>query len=115
MANARWKVGNTRPAVLITLDLGTDPETQAARTLQAGDTVTQIMRPPGGPAIQTVLTIVDMGANEVRYKPAAGHLDDVGTYDVEFDLTDSGGDIETIPDDPAANYSYEVGAKIALV
>jgi hypothetical protein len=114
MADANWKVGNTRPAVVITLDLGNDPETGTPRTLDPTDEITQIMRPPGGPAILRTLTILDAPTNQVRYKPVAGDLDVPGDYEVEFDITDTSGDIETVPDDPANNYHYAIGAKIAL-
>lgn len=111
--NARWKVGNTRPAVLITFDLGIDPETGTARTLAVTDVVSQIMRPPTGPAILTTLDIVDAPANQVRFKPEAGDLDIAGSYDVEFDITDLATDVETIPDDAADNYEYFISAKLA--
>lgn len=115
--NAHWKVGNTRPAVLITLNLGTDPQTGAARTLAGTDTVTQIMRNRTTTlaAIVRTLTIVDAASNRVLYSPAAGDLDTAGDYEVEFDITEAGvgGRVETVPDDPAENYWYRVGRKVS--
>lgn len=111
--NARWKVGNTRPAVVITLDLGTDPETGTARTLAGTDVVSQIMRPPSGPAILSTLEVLDAPTNQVKYKPEAGDLDIAGTYEVEFDITDVATDVETVPDDSDDNYSYKISAKLA--
>lgn len=114
MADANWKVGNTRPSVVITLDLGNDPESGSPRTLQAGDVVSQIMRPPGGPAITRTLTILSAPSNKLKYTPTAGDFAVPGEYDVEFDLTDSGGKVETIPDDAANNYSYMISAKLPV-
>jgi hypothetical protein len=110
MADANWKQGNTRPAIVIDLDLGVDPETSSPRTLVAGDVVTQIMKPPTGPSIVRTLTVISMPLNQLRYSPTAGDLDIVGDYEVEFDLTDSGGKVETVPDEASNNYEYTVDA-----
>lgn len=113
MADAHWRTGNTRPAVLITLDLGIDPETGLPRTLDPSDVVTQIMRIQSGPgaAITRTLTIVDAAANKVRFKPAVGDLDNAGTYKVMFDITSSGGEVESVPDQEALDYEYLIGAR----
>lgn len=113
MADAYWRVGNTRPAVVITLDLGTDPETGEVRTLAETDEVTQIMRnnTADTPAVTRTLDVLDADENKVRYKPAVGDLDDAGGYEVVFDITDENGDVETIPDQQANDYQYQVDAK----
>lgn len=112
MADAYWKVGNTRPSVLITLDLGIDPQTGDPRTLVVGDVVTQLMRRATDAVITRTLTIVDLPTNKVLYKPAVGDFTQAGDYQVEFDITASNGDVETIPDRVSANYVYTVGAKL---
>ena len=114
MADANWRVGNTRPAVLITLDLGIDPVTLLARTLAVDDVVTQIIRnqtTPGAAIVRT-LTIEDAAANQALYDPAVGDLDVAGTYKVMFDITDVNDDVESIPDTAAADYSYLVGERL---
>ena len=115
MADANWRQGNTRPAVLITLDLGIDPVTLLARTLAVTDVVTQIIRnqtTPPGTAIVRTLTIEDAAANQVLYDPAVGDLDVAGTYKVMFDITDVNDDVESIPDTAANDYSYLVGERV---
>lgn len=113
-ADAYWRKGNTRPAAIITLNLGVDPQTQTPRTLQDGDVVTQIMRNTvsGSAAIVRTLEILDAATNKVRYKPAVGDLDEVGSPQVEFDITDSNDDVETLPDQAADNYVYQIDAKL---
>lgn len=112
MADAYWKVGNTRPSVLITLDLGVDPQTGDPRTLVSGDTVTQLMRRGTDAVITRVLTIVDAPTNRVLYKPTASDFTQAGDYQVEFDITASNGDVETVPDRASLNYVYTVSAKL---
>ena len=113
MADAHWREGNTRPAVLITLNLGNDPETGTPRTLQPGDVVTQIMRnqTTPGAAITRTLEIIDAPTNKVLYDPAVGDLDVAGSYRVMFDLTDDNGDVESIPDQENLDYEYLVGPR----
>lgn len=113
MANAYWRTGNTRPAVIFPLNLGTDPETGEPRTLAETDVVTQIMRNNtlATPAIVRALDVVDVATNMCRYKPEDGDLDYAGTYQVVFDITDENGDVETLPDRQALDYYYQVDAK----
>lgn len=107
-----WTAGDTGPAVIVYLDLGSDPLTGEARTLVSGDTVHQHMRPPTGPVITRELEIVAPETNGCRYKPAAGDLVLGGEYRVEFDRTSEDGlAVETIPgtvSDPSLVYRYFV-------
>lgn len=112
MADMNWMAGDTIPGIVITLNLGTDPATNAARTLAGTDTVRQIMRAGTSAAIVRTLSIVDAPTNKVAYDPGVGDLDIAGTYSVEFERETLAGDIETIPDRVSARYSYEVGTKL---
>ena len=111
---AKWRTGNTRPAVLIPIDLGTDPTTDTTRILAATDDVTMIMRNRDA-AIPTALTRTCTVETEdppvVSWKPEDGDFDEGGTYDVVFDITDTTGDIETIPNDRDDDYQFEIGLK----
>jgi hypothetical protein len=113
MADAHWRTGNTRPSVLITLNMGIDPETGTPRTLSPSDTVTQIIRntTTPGAAITRALTIVSAAENKVRYTPSAGDLAVAGSYRVMFDITDTGGKVESVPDEEGLDYEYLVGAR----
>jgi len=113
MAQAHWRVGNTKPAILIQFDLGTDPRTGLPRTLAETDVVTQIMRnqTTPGPAITRTLEIFDAATNKVIYDPDVGDLDEAGLYKVMFDITDVDDEIESVPDDEALDYEYLVGAR----
>lgn len=111
---AKWRTGNTRPAVLIPLDLGTDPSTDTARTLAVDDVVTMIMLNRGGvsPTAQTrTVTVESTDPPVVSWKPEDGDFDESGTYDVVFDITDADTDVETIPNDAATDYQFEIDLK----
>ena len=111
---ARWRTGNTRPAVRIPLDLGTDPVTDTARTLAVGDEVTMIMRngDAASPAAQVrACTVESTNPPVVTWKPEDGDFDEPGVYQVVFDITDASEDIETIPNDQASDYQFEIDPK----
>lgn len=111
---AKWRAGNTRPAVRIPLDLGTDPETSEARVLDSEDTVTLIMlnRDADTPVVQVLSTTVEsLDPPIVSWKPEDGDFDEAGTYDVVFDITDTNDDVETIPNDAADDYQFEIDLK----
>lgn len=121
---AYWRTGNTRPAVVIPLYLGTDPLTGDVREISGTDIVSQIMRNGSNPAqlIEDleVVTLDDPRTDEITgavtsqaviYKPEDGDLDEDGTYDVVWDITDTDGDVETIPDRVEVSYQFLVGVK----
>jgi hypothetical protein len=93
--------------------MGTDPETEEARTLQSGDEVSLVMRNPDeeGAAKVRDVEILDMGANLCKWKPEDGDFTAAGDYQTVFDVTDSNGDVETIPDDEANDYVFHITAK----
>lgn len=124
---AYWRTANTRPAVVVPLYLGTDPVTGDVRTIEETDVMSLIMR--NGDAVTPtaqlrgpleVITLdpprVDEGTGAetsqgVVFKPEDGDFDEDGVYDVVFDLTDTDGDVETIPDRVSVVYQFVVGAK----
>lgn len=119
---AYWRTANTRPAVLIPLFLGTDPITGDVRTIVGTDVVSMIMRNGSNPAqliedldVVTIDARTDDDGNTTTqaavYKPEDGDLDEEGTYEVVFDITDNTGDVETIPDRVSVSYQFLVGVK----
>lgn len=116
----KWRTGNTRPGILFPLDLGVDPVTGDPREIEGTDEVTLIMRPEAGPAMLRTVTVLNDGPYEINgesydqacyWKPEDGDFDVPGTYQVVFDVTDTDGDVETVPRDQADDYQFEIDAK----
>ena len=116
----KWRVGDTRRGVLLPPSLGVDPVTGNPRTVAGTDTITMIMRNRDAvtPTAQTrSVTVLDDGPYTIDgdsydqaffWVPVDGDFDEAGTYDVVFQLTDTDGDVETIPSDGANDYQFEV-------
>lgn len=67
-----------------------------------GATVKLIMKGKGtasGTTISGTCVIVSAAAGTVSYSWLTGNTDVVGSYDLEFQITYSGGGIETVPND----------------
>lgn len=111
---AYWRTGNTRPAIYVDLDLGTDPSDDTTRVLDSEDTVTIIWRNPDAAvpaAVMRACTVENLDPPTVSFKPEDGDFDESGTYDVVFDITDTNEDVETVPDRVSVSYQFEIGAK----
>jgi hypothetical protein len=110
---AKWRTGNTRPGVRVPLDLGIDPTTSEARVLAGTDDVTLIMRNDtlSSAAQVRACDVESLDPPVVTWKPEDGDFDNPGTYDVVFDITDVAGDVETIPNDHADDYSFLITSK----
>ena len=122
-----WRTGDTRPPVVVPLWLGTDPLTGDVRTIQASDVMSLIMRNADAaePTAQLrgpleVVTLDPPRVNDatgaetsqgIIFKPEDGDFDEDGNYDTVFQLTDSEGDVETIPDRESVKYTFIIGAK----
>ena len=92
--DAYWKQGDSAPALLATL---VDGDGVAVNLTAAS--VKFMMWGPGDAAVKvnSAATITDAATGKVSYTPTALNTDTPGDYIVEWQVTFSGGAIETFP------------------
>lgn len=96
MTNFFIKSGDTSPALAATL---TDSDGNAIDI--TGASVDFHMSPRGGDGtkVDAQATITDASNGKVEYRWSQSDTDTPGTYRGEFEVTYSGGDVETFPND----------------
>lgn len=89
-----WKQGDTAPAIAEQLFDGTGTAVNLT-----GASVKFMMWAPGDAAVKVnaTATITDAALGKVSYTPTALNTDTIGDYLVEWQVTFSGGAIETFP------------------
>jgi len=96
MADFTIKQGDTRPGMTAQLkDAG------EVIDLTAATSVTLKMAPDAGGSliVNSPCVFVDRPVGKVMYEWVAGDTDDVGLFDIEFEIIWSDGGIETVPND----------------
>ena len=100
MARKYIKQNDTKPSVRATLYTVSGDPPQPVVVNLSGSTVRFIMRQRGQSVakVDASATIVGAATGQVQYDWIAADTDTCGEYLVEFEVTDSGGDIQTFWD-----------------
>lgn len=96
------KNGDTRPIYIVALKDEVDTDDEGPLKLEDVEEVFFIMRKKDtseAPAVRNEADIVDAPTGVVSYTWQPGDTDEVGVYDVEFELHYKDGGIETVPND----------------
>ena len=106
MADFNIKQGDTDPDIVATLK---DADGTAINL--TGATVKFHMSQKGRSVVNAEAIVVDAAAGEVKYSWAAADTATTGPFDIEWEITKSGGQIETVPN--STNDTVEITAQLA--
>jgi hypothetical protein len=95
MSDFSIKSGSTSPPLVVTLMDGDTPAVLTGATVR----IRMRSRLGGALVVDSPATVTDAAAGVVSYQWQAGDTDEVGEYEIEFEVTFSGGFEQTFPDD----------------
>lgn len=98
MADLTLKSNDTRPTFQATLKEGT-PGAQTPINLTTATSVKLLMKTLAGSLIQRTATVTDATNGVVTVTFTAPDTATAGSYQAEFEITWTGGGIETVPND----------------
>lgn len=98
MADVTLKSNDTRPTLQVTLKEG-QPSAQTPINLTTASAVTLYMKTATGSLITRAATITDATNGVVTVTFQAADTATAGDYSAEFQITWTGGGIETVPND----------------